>query len=35
MLDDPDTDVIHFHNISLVGGPGVLGMGTIAGPRGS
>ena len=26
-LDDPDTDVIHFHNISLVGGPGVLGLG--------
>jgi glycosyltransferase involved in cell wall biosynthesis len=28
LLDDPDTDVIHFHNISLVGGPGVLGLGT-------
>jgi glycosyltransferase involved in cell wall biosynthesis len=27
-LDAPDTDVIHFHNISLVGGPGVLGLGT-------
>jgi glycosyltransferase involved in cell wall biosynthesis len=27
MLDDPETDVVHFHNISLVGGPGVLGMG--------
>jgi glycosyltransferase involved in cell wall biosynthesis len=26
-LDDPETDVIHFHNISLVGGPGVLGLG--------
>jgi glycosyltransferase involved in cell wall biosynthesis len=26
-LDSPDTDVIHFHNISLVGGPGVLGLG--------
>ena len=23
----PDTDVIHFHNISLVGGPGLLGLG--------
>ena len=22
-----DTDVVHFHNISLVGGPGVLGIG--------
>jgi glycosyltransferase involved in cell wall biosynthesis len=28
VLDDPATDVIHFHNISLVGGPGVLGFGT-------
>jgi glycosyltransferase involved in cell wall biosynthesis len=28
VLDDPATDVIHFHNISLVGGPGVLGLGT-------
>ena len=28
VLDDPETDVIHFHNISLVGGPGVLGLGT-------
>ena len=27
MLDDPATDVVHFHNISLVGGPGVLGLG--------
>ncbi len=27
LLDDPTTDVIHFHNISLVGGPGVLGLG--------
>jgi glycosyltransferase involved in cell wall biosynthesis len=27
VLDDPDTDVVHFHNISLVGGPGVLGLG--------
>ena len=27
-LDDPDTDVVHFHNISLVGGPGILGLGT-------
>ena len=27
-LDDPATDVVHFHNISLVGGPGVLGLGT-------
>jgi glycosyltransferase involved in cell wall biosynthesis len=26
-LDDPDTDIVHFHNISLVGGPGVLGLG--------
>jgi glycosyltransferase involved in cell wall biosynthesis len=26
-LDDPTTDVVHFHNISLVGGPGVLGLG--------
>jgi glycosyltransferase involved in cell wall biosynthesis len=26
-LNDPDTDVVHFHNISLVGGPGVLGLG--------
>jgi glycosyltransferase involved in cell wall biosynthesis len=26
-LDDPDTDVVHFHNISLVGGPGVLELG--------
>ncbi len=26
-LDDPATDVVHFHNISLVGGPGVLQMG--------
>jgi glycosyltransferase involved in cell wall biosynthesis len=27
LLDDPGTDVVHFHNISLVGGPGVLGLG--------
>jgi glycosyltransferase involved in cell wall biosynthesis len=27
LLDDPTTDVIHFHNISLIGGPGVLGLG--------
>jgi len=27
-LDDPDTDLVHFHNVSLVGGPGVLGLGT-------
>jgi len=27
LLDDPSTDVIHFHNISLVGGPGILGFG--------
>ena len=27
-LDSTDTDVVHFHNISLVGGPGVLGLGT-------
>ena len=26
-LDAVDTDVVHFHNISLVGGPGVLEMG--------
>jgi glycosyltransferase involved in cell wall biosynthesis len=26
-LDAADTDVVHFHNISLVGGPGVLEMG--------
>ena len=26
-LDAADTDVVHFHNISLVGGPGVLGIG--------
>lgn len=26
-LDAVDTDVVHFHNISLVGGPGVLSMG--------
>ncbi len=28
ILDSADTDVVHFHNISLVGGPGVLGLGT-------
>jgi glycosyltransferase involved in cell wall biosynthesis len=27
-LGDPATDVFHFHNISLVGGPGILGLGT-------
>jgi len=27
ILDDTDFDVIHFHNISLVGGPGVLSYG--------
>jgi glycosyltransferase involved in cell wall biosynthesis len=27
VLDDPETDVVHFHNISLIGGPGVLGLG--------
>lgn len=27
-LDDPETDVFHFHNVSLVGGPGILGLGT-------
>ena len=27
MIDAVDTDVVHFHNISLVGGPGVLHMG--------
>src|SRR3954467_14092192 len=26
-IDRPDTDVVHFHNISLIGGPGVLKMG--------
>ncbi|WP_250847175.1 glycosyltransferase family 4 protein [Aquisphaera insulae] len=26
-LEDPATDVVHFHNISLVGGPGLLAMG--------
>jgi glycosyltransferase involved in cell wall biosynthesis len=26
-LDAVDTDIVHFHNISLVGGPGVLDMG--------
>lgn len=26
-LGAPDTDIVHFHNISLVGGPGVLGLG--------
>ena len=26
-LDAVDTDVVHFHNISLVGGPGVLDLG--------
>ncbi len=27
MMDDVETDVVHFHNISLAGGPGVLGLG--------
>ncbi len=27
-LDDPATDLFHFHNISLVGGPGVLELGS-------
>lgn len=27
VLDDPSTDVVHFHNISLIGGPGLLHMG--------
>jgi glycosyltransferase involved in cell wall biosynthesis len=27
VLDATDTDVVHFHNISLVGGPGVLELG--------
>lgn len=27
LLEAVDTDVVHFHNISLVGGPGVLHMG--------
>lgn len=26
-LDAPDVDVINYHNISLIGGPGVLGLG--------
>ena len=26
-IEKTDTDVVHFHNISLVGGPSVLGMG--------
>jgi glycosyltransferase involved in cell wall biosynthesis len=29
-LDAVETDVVHFHNISLIGGPGVLGMGRSA-----
>ena len=29
-LDAVDTDVVHFHNISLIGGPGVLDMGKSA-----
>lgn len=28
VMDADDTDVIHFHNISLVGGPGVLNLGS-------
>jgi glycosyltransferase involved in cell wall biosynthesis len=27
-LDEPETDVFHFHNISLVGGPGILRLGS-------
>ncbi len=27
LIDDLDTDVVHFHNISLIGGPAVLRMG--------
>lgn len=27
LLEQPDIDVIHFHNVSLIGGPGVLGYG--------
>jgi glycosyltransferase involved in cell wall biosynthesis len=27
-LDDPATDLYHFHNVSLVGGPGILGLGS-------
>ena len=27
LLNDGDYDVIHYHNISLMGGPGVLGLG--------
>ncbi len=27
VVDAIDTDVVHFHNISLVGGPGILSMG--------
>ena len=27
LLNDTDYDVIHYHNISLMGGPGVLGLG--------
>jgi glycosyltransferase involved in cell wall biosynthesis len=27
LLDDPATDVVHFHNISLVGGPDILRLG--------
>jgi glycosyltransferase involved in cell wall biosynthesis len=30
ILEAVDTDVVHFHNISLVGGPGVLSMGSQA-----
>ncbi len=29
-LDSIDTDVVHFHNISLVGGPGALSLGRAA-----
>ncbi len=27
LIDDPATDVVHFHNVSLVGGPGLLHYG--------
>jgi glycosyltransferase involved in cell wall biosynthesis len=28
LLEQPDIDVIHFHNVSLIGGPGVLAYGS-------
>ena len=28
LLEDSEFDVIHFHNVSLVGGPGILGYGS-------